>query len=110
MKGSILTKVRITGYDHEESENVTDPEQENSDIQNDKGGNRKRNHNGDNSVSADDVYVTRFLESSGSSSFLIVRIQSILKRYVLHVLYALYALLEWASPFVCHLNSILFFP
>ena len=82
LKGSILTKVRITGYDDEESENKTDPEQESSDVQNDKGGSKKRKHNGDgdDSVSTDNSYVTRFLESSGSSSFLIVRIQSILKR------------------------------
>ena len=121
-KGSILTKVRITGYDDEELENVTDPEQENLDTHNDKGGNSKRKHddiNCDDSVSTDNVYVTRFLESSGSSSFLIVRVQSILKRYVLNVLYAQYVLcalyvlcvlLTRASQLVCHPASIHIFP
>ena len=84
LKGSILSKVRIVGCD-DDSEVVTSSSHENNDIKNNKGGGGKRKHNENNEddcVSTDEVYVTRFLESSGSSSFLIVRIQSILKRYV----------------------------
>ena len=81
-KGSILEKVRIIGYD-DDSETATDTIQEATDIRNDTGASKKRKNDGnicDDSVGTDTVYVTRFLESSGSSSFLIVRIQSILKR------------------------------
>ena len=85
LKGSILSKVRIIGCD-DDSEIVTSSSHENLDIKNGKGGSGKRKHhdnNEDDCVNTDEVYVTRFLESSGSSSFLIVRIQSILKRYVM---------------------------